>query len=644
MPSPRFNRIPKTRIALDGIVCTYTENVIDNWLLPAPFANPAMLEMFRDRNAEPFRQMVPWAGEFAGKYLTGAVQVLRVTGNPKLRVHLKDFVGHLLGLQAADGYFGPWPSKFALSNYAPNGGYTWDTWGHYHIMMGLMLWHEEAGDKLALTGASRIADLMCDMYLGVKGGMVATGSSEMNLAPVHSLALLYRKTKNQRYLDLALQIVDEFSGAEARRPNTRPPPKYIPVTPAGDYFRLGLAGKDFCQSKKPRWESLHPIMGLAELYWATGNQDFRTAFENLWWSIAKDDRHNNGGFSTEEEAKGNPYTNGRIETCCTIAWMAMSVEMLKMSGNPLVADELELSTLNSVVGMHSITGRWATYNTPSNGVRCAHTQDITFQSRQGSPELNCCSVNAPRGLGMISDWALMKDQQGLVLNWYGPSQLHARLKRTDIKIEQSTDYPKAGKITIKVKPARATAFSLKLRIPQWSRRTSVLVNGEKVSGVSAGSYLAIDRQWRKGDTIVLTLDMSLHFWRGEMDCKGTTSVYRGPILLAYDHRYNLEHAGRNPQSQDFAVCTDRVSRSKENPLNPEPLDARKLRLRPITWKDWYPPAMLFKVEAASGKTVHLCDFASGGSTGTVSHSWIPVKNAPRTPKFSKKRPLRSSRL
>ena len=177
MPSPKFNRIPKTRIALDGIVCTYTENVIDNWLLPAPFANPAMLEMFRDRNAEPFRQMVPWAGEFAGKYLTGAVQVLRVTGNPKLRVHLKDFVGHLLGLQAGDGYFGPWPSKFALSNYASNGGYTWDTWGHYHIMMGLMLWHEETGDKLALAGASRIAGLMCDMYLGVKGGMVVPATS-----------------------------------------------------------------------------------------------------------------------------------------------------------------------------------------------------------------------------------------------------------------------------------------------------------------------------------------------------------------------------------------------------------------------------------------------------------------------------------
>ena len=35
-----------------------------------------MLEIFRDRDRQPLRDMVPWAGEFAGKYLTSAVQIL----------------------------------------------------------------------------------------------------------------------------------------------------------------------------------------------------------------------------------------------------------------------------------------------------------------------------------------------------------------------------------------------------------------------------------------------------------------------------------------------------------------------------------------------------------------------------------------
>ena len=160
-----------------------------------------------------------------------------------------------------------------------------------------------------------------------------------------------------------------------------------------------------------------------------GNGQYGKAFANLWWSIARLDRHNNGGFSSGEQAQGNPYHPGAIETCCTIAWMAMTVEMLRQSGDPLAADELELSTFNSAMGLFSPTGRWSTYNTPMDGVRKANFHDIVFQSRPGSPELNCCSVNAARGLGLLSEWALMHDAKNdaLVLNWYGPGQLSAQL-------------------------------------------------------------------------------------------------------------------------------------------------------------------------------------------------------------------------
>ena len=86
------------------------------------------------------------------------------------------------------------------------------------------------------------------------------------------------------------------------------------LPPAGDYYRQGLADVPFSRTPKPRWESLHPIMGLAELHYATGETDYRKAFENLWWSMLEGDRHNNGGFSSGERANGNPYLPGAIET------------------------------------------------------------------------------------------------------------------------------------------------------------------------------------------------------------------------------------------------------------------------------------------------------------------------------------------
>ena len=160
MSQPRMSRPAQVRFELGGYLAEYLSGVTDQWLMVAPDSNPGMLEMFRDRDRLPPRQMVPWAGEFAGKYLTSAVQILRLTDDQVLRRRLRRFVDDLLQLQAEDGYVGPWAVDNRLTNSAPNarGGSTWDTWGHYHISLGLLLWHEESGDKRALECAVRIAD------------------------------------------------------------------------------------------------------------------------------------------------------------------------------------------------------------------------------------------------------------------------------------------------------------------------------------------------------------------------------------------------------------------------------------------------------------------------------------------------------
>jgi len=614
---------------LDGHIHQYLQAITAQWLLVAPKANPAMLEMFRDRDASPLRQQVPWAGEFAGKYLTGAVQVLRLTHDPVLKEWLSEFVHRLISYQAKDGYLGPWSEKHRLTNTDVVGEGTWDTWGDYHIMLGLLVWSSGTGDKNALRSASRIGDLLCRTYLGrKKPRMVDTGSTEMNLAPAHALCLLYQHTKTERYLQMALQLVDEFSASNHKGPL------------AGDYLQQALAGVEFYNMPKPRWESLHPIMALAELYHITGDDQYRQAFENIWWSIVKGDRHNNGGFSSGEQATGNPYDFGTIETCCTIAWMALSVDMLILTRNSIVADELELSTLNSVMGMFSSTGRWATYNTPRNGVRRASAHNIVFQAREGSPELNCCSVNAPRGFGLLSDWALMQDDEGIFVNYYGPSEMMIKLNSGPmIILTQKTAYPQEGRINLRVNAAKPVAFALRLRIPHWSKNTVVRVNGEMLPVVESGRYAVIDRMWGHNDRIEIELDMNLHYWSGAKACEGTTSIYRGPLLLAYDHRYNLEHAAKGkPQIRDIAGW-DPASCMLVVPS----LDAANLRPKKLEWQDWLPPLLLLEVRTTTGKRVRLCDFASAGEVGTPYVSWLRVKNAPVTP-FSRLNPLRTAQL
>ena len=450
--------------------------------------------------------------------------MLRLTGDARLRERVQRFVAELVKLQDADGYLGPYPRAHRLTGRAPNvaGDATWDAWGHYHIMLGLLMWHDETADAAALDCAKKIGELLCERFLGDEKHVAQIGSPDQNQAVIHGLALLYRATGTRKYLDLAEEIVEEFA-----------------LPGAGDYLRTALAGMEFYATPKPRWESLHAILGLAELHRINGKDDYRRAFEHIWWSIVKLDRHNNGGFSSGEQAVGNPYDPRPIETCCTIAWLAMSVEMLRTTGNSVVADELELSTLNSIIGAHSPDGTWSTYNTPMDGRRIPSTQDISFQIRPGSKELNCCSVNAARGFGMISDWALMiepasaTNAEALVLNWFGPSRFETQIGGARIGLVQETEYPADGRIILGVAPERPAKFPLKLRIPHWSRNTKVAINGDAVPA-TAGTYCVLDRDWRAGDRVTITLDMRLRAWSGERECAGKVSLFRGPLLLAYE--------------------------------------------------------------------------------------------------------------
>lgn len=603
------NRIAGARFDLSGPVRNYLNGVTSQWLLVAPASNPAMLEMFRDRDRQPLRNLVPWAGEFAGKYLVSAVEIGRVTGDENLRQSITKFVKRLVSLQASDGYLGPWPADSHLTGKAPNtgdhGGDTWDAWGHYHVMLGLLFWYDETQDQDALQCAKRIGDLFCQKFATKR--LVEIGSTEMNLAPVHSFGLLYERTNEKRYLDQALKIVDQFS---AKSDDGKPL--------AGDYLNQALAGTEFYQLPKPRWESLHPIMGMAELYRITGDQRFRRAFESIWWSIVKLDRHNNGGFSSGEQAQGNPYHQGAIETCCTIAWTAMSVEMLRLTQNSIVADELELSLLNSVLGLHSPTGRWVTYNTPMDGVRKASAHDIVFQARAGSPELNCCSVNGARGLGMISDWAVMTSGDDLILNWFGPSTITVPMPGgNSVKLVQATDYPKGNRVVLTIAPAKDSQFTLKLRIPNWSRSTRVRVNQRNVENVESGRYLALDRMWQNGDTVEIEFDFNFRFWTGEKECAGKVSVYRGPTLLTYDRRFNKMDPDQVP------------------PLNATDLANGKL----VEFDGWLSPILLMAFTATDGRAVRLCDFASAGIGGSPYRSWLHV-NGTTPAAFSRANPLR----
>jgi uncharacterized protein len=592
--TPVLESLADISTIMEGVVGHRINAAIDGWLLAAPDANPAMTEMLADRDRSPDRDLVPWAGEFVGKYLIGAIQVWRMSGDERLGRVIVATVTRLLAAQQPDGYLGPFNEDIRLVQ-------RWDVWGHYHIMLALLMYHDsESGyqGNQAFMAAQKIGDLMHRFFVVDNHCMRNDNDTigEMNHAMSHGAILLYQRTGLERYKELADWIENEWDDPEA-----------------GQYMSSALAAKPIHEFPGRRWESAHSWQAIAEFWFTTGSSRYRHAFEHIWWSILEGDRHNTGGFTSGEACQGNPYHQGAIETCCTMAWIALSIDMLRVTGDSRIADEVELSTLNGMIGSQHPSGRWYTYNTPMDGTKKASQHDIVFQARAGSPEFNCCSANATRGLGMIRQWALMSKGDGVTLNYYGPCTLRTVLPiGTAVHIEQETTYPLDNSVLIHVKPDQATNFPLSFRIPEWSKRTTVRLNGETIHTPDAGRYLTLDRTWRDGDTVQLDFDFRPHVWVGEGECAGKVSIYRGPVLLTYDPRYDEYDSDALPT-----------------------LDLTSFTLRPYRWDEWLAPWMLVRLTDAYGKQVVLCDFASAGATGTTYKSWLPVRGGMTAAAFSR---------
>jgi len=590
---PVFKKSAGVSFDIRGFVGERVNANLENWLLTAPAANPAMLQMFRDQKRKPSRELVPWAGEFVGKYLISAIQGWRMTKDVRLKSLIDRVIRELISAQQPDGYLGPFPPETRLIDH-------WDVWGHYHWIQAFLMYYQDTDYEPALEMCCKAADLIHQTYVGTGRRMP---SPEQNLGILHGACLLYEVTGKPNYLELAEWVIRELDEPEGCA-----------------YIADAQAGKEIQDFRARRWEGLHCIQGICEMGFLTGEPKYHSAFQHIWWEMLKGDRHNTGGFTSGEACQGNPYHQGAIETCCTVAWVALTIDMLRLTGNSRIADELELSTFNGIFSAQHPSGRWWTYNTPMDGTRKASAHDIVFQARAGAPELNCCSVNAPRGIGMLSEWAVMLAEDGVVLNYYGACAITLPLASGNrLTIAQKTEYPLGDTVDLAIGLDKPEEFALRLRIPGWSKKNRLSVNGKEVGMPEPGTYFLLDRKWKDGDSVKLSLDMSFYFWAGEHELAGKTSIYRGPILLTFDPYHNNIDPDDVPElsasglSGEFVPCSQML-------------------------KPW----VLFKIKANDGRDLFLCDYASAGATGTHYRSWLPVEGVSAVP-FTRSNPMRISK-
>ena len=206
-------------------------------------------------------------------------------------------------------------------------------------------------------------------------------------------------------------------------------------------------------------------------------------------------------------------------------------------------DEIEKYVYNGLLGAMKPSGAGFSYVHLLNGNKVVN---YGWGWKFNGFYVTCCNLNGPMGLAYIPYVAVMEDGSGPVVNLYNAGSVNTRTPGGQpLHLTLDTEFPLSGKVVISISPEQKEKFTVKLRIPAWSKGTVLAVNGKRME-VTAGTYAAITRKWSKGDTVELTFDMACRLVDAThgADPAGDNfrAVVRGPIVLARDENIDAHYA------------------------------------------------------------------------------------------------------
>ncbi len=463
-----------------------------------------------------------WRGEYWGKMMRGACLVYSYTKNPELYSTLAFAVKDMMSTQDAYGRISAYPIGDELTG--------WDMWSRKYVLLGMQYFLEICEDEelyqQVITSMCRQVD-----YIMTKIGPESEGKKRIVKATRHwrgmnsssvlePIVRLYSLTGKQEYLDFANYIAGEGG------------------TSIENLFRLAEAKqlKLYQYPATKAYEMTSCFEGLLELYRVTGEEWYKTAVINFGDLILEDDFTVIGCCGcTHELFDGSKYrqantTNFHImqETCVTVTLMKFFYQLNLLTGDPKYIDAFERSYYNAYLGSvntdkvidkNSGYGQelpevklplpFFSYNPLTASIKGIAIGGYQETKGEGGGYYGCCACIGSAGIGLAPKAALLTAKDGLTLNLFFAGEFNtALLSGNPVNIKIDTCFPACGKVTVTVNPEKAEEFTLYVRNPEWSRTTSLAVNGQALSAVPG--YIAITRTWQAGDTVSIALDMNTY--------------------------------------------------------------------------------------------------------------------------------------
>jgi DUF1680 family protein len=488
------------------------------------------------------------------KTIEAASYSLAAKPDSRLEKSMDILIAIIAAAQEDDGYL--YTNRTAFENYPDRvelpgmcGPTRWSNFvkGHElynvgHLYEAATAYYLATGKRSLLDIAIKNADLV-DQIFGPDAKIEVPGHPEIAIG----LCKLYRVTGEERYLDLANFFV-EMRGR-------RPPRRNL----------LGSSKQDGTPLLEESHAVGHCVMatylysGAADMATLTGDSDYIDAIERIWQDVVSKKIYLTGGFGNGQrgetfgEAYKLPNKEAYNETCAAIGNVFWNHRMFLTKGDAKYIDVLERSLYNGLLSGVSLSGKKFFYPNPleADGNRGFNHG---FTGRFPWFGCACCPGSMVRFIPRVPEYLYAQKDDTIFVNMFAASETTITLGDDPIHIKQETQYPWEETVSITVAPEKPSSFTMAVRIPGWARnepipsdlysylkpsnqKPELKLNGKRIPVRLKNGFAQIEREWKTGDQIELTLPMPIRRVvaneRVEAD-RGRIAIQRGPIVYCVE--------------------------------------------------------------------------------------------------------------
>jgi hypothetical protein len=504
--------------------------ILDSLDVPQP---PPPLRI--PRNHHNFTTQIFWDSD-VGKWIEAASYALQHRRDAAIEAQIDAIANQLQKAQLPDGYLNCWYIGREVENRWTNLRDNHELYCAGHMLEGAIAYFKATGRRQLLDIMLRYVDHIATVFgprEGQKRGYC--GHQEIELA----LIKLFHVTGDRKHLDLAAYFIDERGRL----------PHYFDIEAKArgdDAKKFWAKTYEYNQSHKPVREqdkvvghavrAMYMYAAMADLAAELDDAALKSACERLWQDVTLKRMYVTAGLGPSAANEGFtqdydlPNDTAYAETCASVALIFWAQRMLNLELDGVYADVMEQAIYNGALSGLSRDGTHYFYQNPleSDG---SHT-------RWEWHPCPCCTMNVSRLIASVGGYFYSVGPDEIAMHLYGGSAASLTVGGTPVAIRQTTSYPWDGSVKIEVDPGAPKTFSLKLRIPSWSRKATLAVNGEPLdAGKRERGYLEIRREWRSGDRVELDLPMPVERIYANPKVKadvGRVALKRGPLVYCLE--------------------------------------------------------------------------------------------------------------